>query len=184
MCVCSAVRVRNDQHRLYRAQIVSELNSIDSKLYIKQILGGANCIGYKLWRFSWWKLEKGWFIEKQQAFFLAIVWFGFSFSPSPCKLTLFLWLPLCRRSGLLTNEMGGEEWERSQIIRLRSWSSINHSILSGGGGCWGGSVSESILYRARIFKCLWGPGIDSKEWIPPAYVAWRAGTLTLFLLGS
>ncbi len=37
---------------------------------------------------------------------------------------------------------------------------------------------------ARIFKCLWGPGIDSKEWIPPAYVAWRAGTITLFLLGS
>ncbi len=35
---------------------------------------------------------------------------------------------------------------------------------------------------ARTFKCLWGPGIDSKEWIPPAYVAWRAGTKTLFLL--
>jgi hypothetical protein len=27
-------------------------------------------------------------------------------------------------------------------------------------------------------------GIDSKERIPPAYVAWRAGTITLFLLGS
>jgi hypothetical protein len=25
---------------------------------------------------------------------------------------------------------------------------------------------------ARTFKYLWGPGIDSKEWIPPAYVAW------------
>ncbi len=36
---------------------------------------------------------------------------------------------------------------------------------------------------ARIFKRLWNPGIDSKEWIPPAYVAWRAGTITLFLLG-
>ncbi len=24
--------------------------------------------------------------------------------------------------------------------------------------------------RARTFKCLWGPGTDSKEWIPPAYV--------------
>ncbi len=23
---------------------------------------------------------------------------------------------------------------------------------------------------ARTFKCLWGPGIDAKEWIPPAYV--------------
>ncbi len=38
--------------------------------------------------------------------------------------------------------------------------------------------------RARIFKRLWSPGIDSKEWIPPAYVAWRAGTIALFLLGS
>ncbi len=38
--------------------------------------------------------------------------------------------------------------------------------------------------RARIFKCLLGPEIDSKEWIPPAYVAWRAGTITQLLLGS
>jgi hypothetical protein len=38
--------------------------------------------------------------------------------------------------------------------------------------------------RAPIFKRLWSPGIDSKELIPPAYVAWRAGTITLFLLGS
>ncbi len=38
--------------------------------------------------------------------------------------------------------------------------------------------------RARIFKLLWSPGIDSKEPIPPSDVAWRAGTITLFLLGS
>ncbi len=37
---------------------------------------------------------------------------------------------------------------------------------------------------APIFKRLWSPGIGSKEWIPPAYVTWRAGTITLFLLGS
>ncbi len=30
--------------------------------------------------------------------------------------------------------------------------------------------------RARICKRLWSPGIDSEESIPPAYVAWRAGT--------
>ncbi len=40
------------------------------------------------------------------------------------------------------------------------------------------------MTRARIFKRLWSPGIDSKEWILPAYVAWRAGTITLFLLSS
>jgi hypothetical protein len=38
--------------------------------------------------------------------------------------------------------------------------------------------------RARIFKRLRSPGIDSKESIPPAYEAWRAGTIALFLLGS
>ncbi len=37
---------------------------------------------------------------------------------------------------------------------------------------------------ARVFKRLWSPGIDFKEGIPPAYVAWRAGTITLFLLGA
>ncbi len=40
------------------------------------------------------------------------------------------------------------------------------------------------VFWVRTFKCLWGSGIDSKEWIPPAYVAWRAGTKTLFLLGA
>ena len=38
--------------------------------------------------------------------------------------------------------------------------------------------------RAQIFKLLRRPGIDSKESITPAYVAWRPGTITLFLLGS
>ncbi len=41
-----------------------------------------------------------------------------------------------------------------------------------------------LLYRDRIFKLLRSPGIDSKVSIPPAYVAWWAGTTTLFLLGS
>ncbi len=43
--------------------------------------------------------------------------------------------------------------------------------------CRSGSESS-----ARIFKRLWSPGIDSKASIPPAYVAWRAGTITLLLL--
>jgi hypothetical protein len=38
-------------------------------------------------------------------------------------------------------------------------------------------------FKSRIFKLLWSPRIDSKEPIPPAYVAWLAGTITLFLLG-
>jgi hypothetical protein len=39
-------------------------------------------------------------------------------------------------------------------------------------------------YRAGIFILVWGPGIDSKEWIPPAYVVLQAGMITLFLFGS
>ncbi len=58
---------------------------------------------------------------------------------------------------------------------------------------WIGGVSSFFVYcpsylfveaRDGILKLLRGPGINSKESIPPAYVAWRAGTTTLFLLGS
>jgi hypothetical protein len=38
------------------------------------------------------------------------------------------------------------------------------------------NTKESIGARARICKRLWRPGIDSEDSIPPAYVAWRAGT--------
>jgi hypothetical protein len=38
--------------------------------------------------------------------------------------------------------------------------------------------------RAGIFKPLWSPGIDAKASTPPVYVAWRAGTITLFLVGA
>jgi hypothetical protein len=38
--------------------------------------------------------------------------------------------------------------------------------------------------RNRIFKLFRGPGIESKESVPPAYAAGRAGTTTVFLIGS
>jgi hypothetical protein len=47
-----------------------------------------------------------------------------------------------------------------------------------------GIMADAVSNRAPIFKRLWSLGVDSKEWISPAYVAWRAGTITLFLLGS
>ncbi len=46
------------------------------------------------------------------------------------------------------------------------------------------SVDWIHAFRARIFKLLRSPESDIKESIPPASVAWRAGTITLFLLGS
>ncbi len=50
----------------------------------------------------------------------------------------------------------------------------------------GGTKEWKTVERsgARICKRLWSPGIDTKASIPPAYVAWRAGTITLFLLGA
>ncbi len=45
-------------------------------------------------------------------------------------------------------------------------------------------TGQHFEYRARIFILLMCPRIDSKESIMPAYVAWSAGTITLFLLGS
>jgi hypothetical protein len=35
--------------------------------------------------------------------------------------------------------------------------------------------------RRCIFKLLRSPGVDFKESIPPAYVAWWAGTTSIFL---
>jgi hypothetical protein len=47
-----------------------------------------------------------------------------------------------------------------------------------------GPLGYGELSRDGIFKLLRSPGIDPKDSIPPAYVAWRAGTTTLLLLGS
>jgi hypothetical protein len=44
--------------------------------------------------------------------------------------------------------------------------------------------TKAFAYRDRMFKLLRTPGIDSKESVPPAYAAWRAGTTTLFLFDS
>jgi hypothetical protein len=38
------------------------------------------------------------------------------------------------------------------------------------------SIPPFFAARACICKRLWSPGIDSKESMPLAYVAWRAGT--------
>ncbi len=42
-------------------------------------------------------------------------------------------------------------------------------------------VKEEGVIRDGILKLLRSPGINSKVSIPPAYVAWRAATTTLFL---
>jgi hypothetical protein len=46
------------------------------------------------------------------------------------------------------------------------------------------AIQKNRNARARIFKLLRSPRIHSKEPILHGCVAWRAGTTTLFLLGS
>ncbi len=46
------------------------------------------------------------------------------------------------------------------------------------------TTPECEAARDRIFKLLRSPGIYSQESIPPAFVAWWAGTTTRFLLSS
>ncbi len=41
---------------------------------------------------------------------------------------------------------------------------------------------SGLEFRARICKRLRRPGIDSEDSIPPAYVAWRAGTTNRVVL--
>ncbi len=43
------------------------------------------------------------------------------------------------------------------------------------------TLSSTQEHRARIYKRLRSPGIDSEESIPPAYVAWRAMQLRQIL---
>ncbi len=62
------------------------------------------------------------------------------------------------------------------VLRTVLWIRIRSELHHFGG--------SDPHHRARIFKPLKSPGIDFKELIPSAYVAWRAGTTTLFLLGS
>jgi hypothetical protein len=44
-----------------------------------------------------------------------------------------------------------------------------------------GAPLVSFILKTRVLKLLWSPVIDSKDSIPPAYVACRAGTITPFL---
>ncbi len=52
--------------------------------------------------------------------------------PSPdCNLSLFLNLPVCRRSKLLTGGGGGGGRGAKPYNHEKAWPSINHSVLSG-----------------------------------------------------
>ncbi len=68
------------------------------------------------------------------------------------KVILVLWLSIRRSHSLLTQH---------KVCVIPGWLGLS------------GNLDKCL---ARICKRLWSPGIDSEESIPPACVAWRAGT--------
>ncbi len=69
-------------------------------------------------------------IYARVAGFLAVEWYGSYPPPSRHKLSLFLSLPVCRRSSLLTERR--REWGvggAKSYDGEKAWSSVNHSIL-------------------------------------------------------
>ncbi len=56
------------------------------------------------------------------------------------------------------------------------WRNLENNVLS--------PLHKLSRNGARICKHLRSPGIFPKESIAPAYVAWRAGTITLFVISA
>ncbi len=112
-----------------------------------------------------WRSESiEWFIEGQA--FLPSCYSAPRQPPSlspVSKLPLFLSLPLCCRSSLLTGE-GVRGWARSKIMRQRrTWPSINHSIFyaaedSKRSSYIGGDVGEGIAVGMVLQKSEGGGG--------------------------
>ncbi len=72
------------------------------------------------------------------------------------KLSLFLSLPVCRRSSLLTGEGGGgDEGGAKSYDGEKAWSSVNPSILSGWPSSSGVSRSKKWLIERHGREGLW-----------------------------
>jgi hypothetical protein len=79
------------------------------------------------------------------------------------NLSLFHNFPVCRRSSLLSGEVGGGGGGAKSSDREKAWPSINHSMLSGGVGEWGlqlGSAAMILLLCGLVFK-----GTVRPDWI-------------------
>jgi hypothetical protein len=90
---------------------------------------------------------------------------------------------------LYTRKMAWK-WRRNNAnVHVQASFLIWQFWMVTGGGEGGGPMpsltkTKEQMLRARMSTLLGSARIDSKKSISPAYVAWRAGTTTLFLLGS
>jgi hypothetical protein len=74
------------------------------------------------------------------------------------NFSVFLSLPVCRRSSLLTREGGGDGRGAKSYGREKAWSSINHSVLSV--TRWKGGVGYTLFefrFRRKNWSriCVW-----------------------------
>ncbi len=76
---------------------------------------------------------------------------------------------------------GNTEKENNGYVVFK-WNVLGSAWKYGGGDALPYARPHPFLQQARICKRLRSPGIDSKKSIPPAYVAWRVGTITLFVV--
>ncbi len=83
------------------------------------------------------------------------------------------------RWGAISLPSGGRKSLKHCHLVTVSYTTLSHCHLAAGA-----QSSHSHCIWDGIFKLWRSLGIDSKDSIPPAYVAWRAGTTTLFLFGS
>jgi hypothetical protein len=84
------------------------------------------------------------------------------------------------KMGNLNFYLGRRISSRAKTIQMSSLTNQNHKLST-----------TQIWYfktfkepRARINKRIWSPGINPKELIPPAYLAWRAGTSNMIVVPS
>ncbi len=64
----------------------------------------------------------------------------------------------------LSTRRYSERWK--QALKISNGSTLQ----------WLGSFFMQAQPRGGIFRLLWSPGIGSEKSIPPAFLAWRAGT--------
>ncbi len=117
----------------------------------------------------------------------------FTSFPSPAGMSLTK-LPLGRNNSVMTSlfppreslvvtSAAGDGKLTNLFLRCMNPDMYKWTLLEG--VYWSHLFSlYTVCILAGIFKFLWSPEIDSRVSILPAYVAWRAGTTTLFLPGS
>jgi hypothetical protein len=101
---------------------------------------------------------------------------GLSYPPARAEFVPWNQFP----AGIFKQSMGARNCVGKGLSLFVYRPARLHSELEFLKSLWGLGTEEEEGYRTGPPEpVLWSPEIDSKEWIPSAYVAWRADTITL-----